>query len=196
MEQSKKEMIALQSTEKKDSSSDKLAMLRQGNVSLILDSYDDLFSDFDPRPYSERALSDDFLVECKRATRERTNSEVLELRLLVPKNKRDIDDEIKIKRRLRSHFTKHYNEKQKEVSIMKKEGLVWFLCGIIFILFATILSEREGFAFQFLFVVFEPAGWFTTWTGLQKMFLDVREKMPESHFYEKMGKMQIMFYSY
>ena len=36
--------------------------LREGNISLVLDSYDDLFSDFDPRDYSQKALSDDFLV--------------------------------------------------------------------------------------------------------------------------------------
>ena len=36
---------------------------KEGNVSLVLESYNDIFSDFDPRNYSERALSDDFLIE-------------------------------------------------------------------------------------------------------------------------------------
>ena len=45
--------------------------LREGNISLILDSYNDMFSDFDPRSFSERALSDDFLSECKRAARDK-----------------------------------------------------------------------------------------------------------------------------
>ena len=40
---------------------------REGNISIVLDSYDDLFSDFDPRPYRIRALSDDFLLECKKS---------------------------------------------------------------------------------------------------------------------------------
>ncbi|MBI2151367.1 hypothetical protein HYU21_01420, partial [Candidatus Woesearchaeota archaeon] len=35
--------------------------VREGNISLVLDSYDDIFSDFDPRDYSEKALSEDFL---------------------------------------------------------------------------------------------------------------------------------------
>lgn len=61
-------------------------IFRQGNISLILDSYDDIFSDFDPRPFSEKALSDDFLVECKRAARDKDRS-VVELKLLVPTKK-------------------------------------------------------------------------------------------------------------
>ncbi|NYT12918.1 MAG: hypothetical protein GKC01_00225, partial [Candidatus Methanofastidiosa archaeon] len=72
-----------------EASEDPKIILREKNISLILDSYDDLFSDFDPRPYSVRGLSDDFLIECRRAVRGiKTESPVLELRLLVPKNKR------------------------------------------------------------------------------------------------------------
>jgi hypothetical protein len=191
MEQ-KKEIIALQSTK----GSEKSTILRQGNISLILDSYDDLFSDFDPRPYNDRALSDDFLIECKRATRDLPESEELELRLLVPKNKREIDDEIRIKKRLRSHFQKHAHRKQTELNSMKREGLLWFFAGSMFIVFAVFLSEQPGLLFKILFIMFEPAGWFTLWNGLQKMFLDTKEKMPEFQFYQKMAKMQITFYSY
>lgn len=88
-------------------------VLMQKNISLILDSYDDIFSDFDPRPYSEKALSDDFLSECRKASRDKKDDEV-ELRLLVPAQKREINDETKIKRRLKDHFQKHFNEKSNE----------------------------------------------------------------------------------
>ena len=75
---------------------------REGNISLILDSYDDIFSDFDPRPFAHRALSDDFLLEAKRAARDKQGS--LELRFLIPKNERKLDAETIIKGRLREHF--------------------------------------------------------------------------------------------
>ena len=54
-----------------------------GAVSLWLDTYEDIFSDFDPHPFGQRALSEDFLAEAKRAVRDRRD-EVPELRLLVP----------------------------------------------------------------------------------------------------------------
>ena len=39
-------------------------------VSLWLDNYDNIFSDFDPRSYAHRELSDDFLIEAKKVTHE------------------------------------------------------------------------------------------------------------------------------
>ena len=54
-----------------------------GAVSLWLDTYEDIFSDFDPHPYGQRALSEDFLAEARRAVRDRRD-EVPELRFLVP----------------------------------------------------------------------------------------------------------------
>ena len=50
---------------KKKAVEEKNTALKEGNISLILDSYDDIFSDFDQRDFSERSLSDDFLIECR-----------------------------------------------------------------------------------------------------------------------------------
>ena len=36
---------------------EKQDLLSKGEISILLDTYDDIFSDFDPRPYSQRALS-------------------------------------------------------------------------------------------------------------------------------------------
>jgi hypothetical protein len=35
-------------------------------ISIWLDSYNDIFSDFDSRPFSERTVSDDFLSEVRK----------------------------------------------------------------------------------------------------------------------------------
>jgi hypothetical protein len=72
-------------------------------VSLWLDTYEDIFSDFDPHPYGRRALSEDFLAEARRAVRDRRD-EVPELRLLVPTRIRSLEDETIIRKRLRDHF--------------------------------------------------------------------------------------------
>lgn len=90
---------------KQISEEEKRKIFEISEVSLWLDSYDDIFSDFDPRPYSQRALSDDFLEEAKKAVKEKKTGE-LELRLLVPHSQRDLEKEIIIKRRLREYFKK------------------------------------------------------------------------------------------
>ena len=40
------------------------------DIKIWIDEYDGIFSDFDPRPYSERNMSDDFLNECNKLFRE------------------------------------------------------------------------------------------------------------------------------
>jgi len=183
--------------EEQKSEQEKSSMFREGNISLILDSYDDIFSDFDPRPYSERALSDDFLLECRKASRDKpSDGTELELRLLVPEKKRDINNEAKIKKRLKSHFQKHYGEKRREQGIMRNQGFVIFLIGILLLLTGTLVYDYPGFLFKLMLVVFEPAGWFSMWVGLEKIFLSMEGKQPEIGFYRKMANMKVLFFSY
>ena len=165
--------------------------IKQGNISLILDNYDDIFSDFDPRNYSERALSDDFLNECRKAARDKDLE--LELRFLLPKVKRNLNDELKIKKRLKDHFLKHYKEKQIEIKKVKEEGLVWFIIGALIAFSATFLYDNKSFLSKFLIIVAEPAGWFTMWNGLDKIFSEIKRLNPELNFYKKMSNAQFYF---
>jgi len=84
-----------------------------GAVSLWLDTYEDIFSDFDPRPYAHRALSEDFLAEARRAVLDRRD-DVPELLFLVPTDARTLDDEAIIRRRLRDHFRRHADRLTRE----------------------------------------------------------------------------------
>lgn len=171
-------------------------VLREGNISLILDSYDDIFSDFDPRPYDAKALSDDFLVECRRATKDKESN--VELRLLVPKHKRNIGDEIKIKKRLKSHFQRHFMLQSKEQGEIKKEGIIWFIIGTCFILATSFLHQKSYhyFILTILATMMEPAGWFSFWEGLYKVFITAKEKKSDYDFYKKMNSAKIYFLEY
>lgn len=170
--------------------------IRQGNISLILESYNDIFSGFDPRPYSERALSDDFLTECNKAARDK--DEVgFELILSVPSKLRDLNDESKIKKRLKNHFHKHYLEKENEIKKLKKEGISWIVIGSILLLFATLLrTYHPSFITNLILVISEPSGWFSFWEGLGKIFITSKEKEPETIFYKKMSNACVIFRSY
>jgi hypothetical protein len=176
---------------------EKETALREGNISLILDGYDDIFSDFDPRPYGEKALSDDFLSECRRAVRDKDEHN-LELRLLVPHLKRDLGSEATIKHRLKSHFTKHYHEKEQELKRIRAGGVPWFVVGMLCMLVAAYLYGLggSGFGYQVLLIAFEPAGWFAFWVGLEQIFFGAKEKQPEHEFYRKMAHVEIEFFSY
>lgn len=167
------------------------------NISLKLNDYSDIFSDFDPRPYSHRALSGDFLEEAKRASRDKINGELI-LQFVVLSKNRNESNEILIKRRLREHFKKHYLMLLNDAKLTKERGVLMTFAGVLFIAIAAYISSLnfEGFLSHFAIVLLEPAGWFTAWTGLDEIYYTVRQKKPDLDFYEKMSNAEIVFLDY
>ena len=174
----------------------KQSMPSKAEISLLLKTYDDIFSSFDPRPYTQKALSDDFLIEEKRAARDKIGE--FELRFLIPKKARVLAHEELIKKRLREHFRKHHLLIEQEVSLTKKKGIWMTILGISMITLAAYISSLnfERFFMHFLIILLEPAGWFTAWTGLDQIYYTVDEKKPDLEFYRKMTKADIVFASY
>jgi hypothetical protein len=176
---------------------EKLRLLQLSEISLWLDGYDDIFSDFDPRPYSERALSDDFLMESKKAAREKTTG-TIDLKFLIPSALRDTKLEEVIRKRLHEHFRKHHRMLENEVRAIRRSGVLTAFLGFGMMMVSTYLRSTESadLISQFMFVVLEPGGWFVTWFGLDQIFYASRQKKPDLEFYSKMSKCEIHFLPY
>ncbi|MFH0962064.1 MAG: hypothetical protein V1820_05250 [archaeon] len=166
------------------------------NISLMLDTYDDIFSDFDGRHFSERAVSYDFLEECKRAARTKVEKG-LEIRLMVPEKKRDAISEGLIRNRLKKNFHKNYRERLQDVGRAKKEGVSFIALGLFFLVLGGLVmsSEMSGFLVNLLLVVLEPAGWFLSWTGLD-ILRNIKKNFPDLDFYRKLASAEFLFFSY
>ena len=165
------------------------------DIPLILESYEDIFSDFDPRPYSEKALSGDFLSECKKASADKTKK--INLKLFIPKSKRNPAEEIKIKKRLKDHFIHHLKKRKNEINKIKLNGFNWFLLGSFMIVLAALFTDYKGsFFMNLLITLTHPAGWFFMWEGLGKIFITVKEKIPDYDFCRKMSEAMISFSNY
>jgi hypothetical protein len=175
----------------------KQKLLQNSEVSLILDVYDDIFSDFDPRPYSQRSLSYDFIDEAKRAIRDLPSGQI-QLKFLIPYKLRNIPTESMIKKRLKEHFSKHFIEHKKNVRKTKVRGGIMAFTGIAMIFIASALNSDyyTGFIPRFLQTLLEPAGWFTAWVGLEHAFESLAEESQTTKFYEKMAKAEMTFIGY
>lgn len=171
---------------------------KRSGFSLWLDSYDDIFSDFDPRANSQRALSQDFLDEAKRAIRY-ADSENYRLTLLIDEKIRDKSEEEIIAKRLHEHFIKHYHMQVKERMKVLKKGIMFIVIGICLLFFATFLLVNygnESYFLAFFLIIMEPAGWFFSWEGLNLAIFTSKEESPDLEFYKKMLKCEINFSSY
>jgi len=177
---------------------EKEKLLKLSKISLILDTYDDIFSDFDPRPYDERGLSDDFLSEAKKAVTEKPSG-IIELKFLIPATKRNITDETIIKNRLIEYFNNkliHLNKQKRKII---KEGIIFVILGIAMMFIASYIlfgAERNPLT-SFVIIVLEPAGWFLFWEGANMSIFEWRKTIQhELEFYEKMSRCEISFLEY
>ncbi|MEK6856016.1 MAG: hypothetical protein AABX66_02550 [Nanoarchaeota archaeon] len=174
----------------------RINLSERADIGLNIETYNDIFSSFDPRPYSQKALSQDLLNELKRATRETTPGGI-ELTFIMPRDKRNWEHEVVIKRRLREHFKKHYIQLVSDSKRLKFRGYGMALLGVLMIFVSSLLYsiEDSNFLIRFLVILLEPAGWFTAWTGLEDIYYTGRELKKELDFYEKMSNAEVAFVS-
>ncbi|TAL33236.1 MAG: hypothetical protein EPN93_14485 [Spirochaetes bacterium] len=171
--------------------------LKMSEISIWLDGYDDIFSDFDPRPYSERVLSDDFLKEAQKVSDEKFPA-THELNLLVPRAGRETKTEKIIRKRLKLYFRARLDLARKDLLRMRLKGLMLVGIAIVILTVATLVSliEEKNLAAHMFLVLLEPAGWFTIWNGFDELFFAPAKKKPTLEFYRKMARCNIVFVSY
>jgi len=185
-------------TENLYSASEMKKVLQTAEMALWLDSYDDIFSDFDPRPYNERALSDDFLVEMKKVAKDR-GRDSYELKFLLAPEIREHHYEEVIKERLHHFFGLEHHRFLKEKKIAIKRGILFVVSGVGLMFLASLLLtffSEKMLLVNFLVVLVEPAGWFLFWEGLARAMYKAEEIYPEIEFYNKMARSKISFISY
>ncbi|MES2139686.1 MAG: hypothetical protein V4511_08240 [Bacteroidota bacterium] len=175
----------------------KQSLLELAEVSILLDSYDDIFSDFDPSSYSERTLSDDFIIQVKKISGNKSRNK-LSLKLLLPANGRNETDEKAIIKRLHSYFKNVHQVLETDVRKTNTKGLILTAIGIAIMIIASYISftKPEKYPVHFLLVLFEPAGWFLLWTGLDILVFSSKDTKKDLDFNKKMIKSEIKFFTY
>lgn len=158
-------------------------------IVLRLEHYNDIFSDFDIRPYSKRALSIDFLDEIKRATSDKENGAV-ELIFHVPEKDRDEGMETTIRGRLVEHFKRHHHLLAEEKKRITKLGIWMVAMGVVCMVAATFVvfeDPSRNLLLSFLVVFLEPAAWFLLWEGMDQIIFNSKSLDAELNFYRRMS---------
>ena len=159
-------------------------------ISLRLENYNDLFSDFDIRPYSKRALSVDFLDELKGFTSDKKDNEGIELILNVPEKERNESQEVVIKERIAAHFAKHHKQFSQQKLNVLRMGIAMVIFGVISMIAATFIvfeDPTSNLMLSFLVVFLEPAAWFLLWEGMDLIIFNARKINPDLYFYRRMS---------
>lgn len=168
-------------------------------VIVALDNYEDIFSDFDSRPFFERGLSEDFLHELSQRTLETPKGDP-EVLLVLPKSLRKERDEATIKSRLRKHFSQELKRLLSNREEKRKHGYTYFGIGAGLLLLEVYLIEQSQTVSPLVFALSQavalPAGWFFAYTGLEKILQPYGEDKEQYEFVKKMHSASYRFTSY
>ncbi|MFA5412268.1 MAG: hypothetical protein WC350_02905 [Candidatus Micrarchaeia archaeon] len=165
-------------------------------IHMGLDSYDDIFSDFDPSPYSERLLSEDFILEARRRYAEKKGGG-LELRFSLPEKLRSAKTEALVKRRLRDHFHAKVRDEEADIARSRKRGAIYFAAGFAVLLFvaaAPQIGPLSGIA-HFIDILLVPVGWFGMFDGVELMVEAPRRFEKEINFNKRLAGATYTFFS-
>ncbi|MBL0308259.1 MAG: hypothetical protein IPP77_00715 [Bacteroidetes bacterium] len=165
-------------------------------ISIWIDKYDDVFSDFDSRTYSERVLSTDFLTEVRKMVVNQPKSDV-KFTFRLMDNQRDLSTEAIIMENIRIHFNRIAVGIQEEMIALRNKGYFMTSGGFalsIALVFLSTSVEHIRYI-NHIPMVLEPIAWFTTWTGLDHIFQLSRKDKPTYEFNKKMVSAEITFHS-
>ena len=165
-------------------------------ISIILDVWDDIFSDFDPRPLDERALSQDFINELKKRYRETSKGDLL-ISFYAPKSLKDEQSEKMVIHRLRRYFKERALQKKRDIRHMWTRGGVFVLLGIVSLSSITMVSYFNlitEFTDKLLEILFVPLGWFGIWEGLLQVVNVSPMFAQEEMLYHKLSTAEYQFH--
>ncbi|MEW6529026.1 MAG: hypothetical protein AB1391_04000 [Candidatus Micrarchaeota archaeon] len=163
---------------------------------IALDTYDDIFSDFDPSAYTQRIISDDFLKEIQKRYVETKHGNI-EIRFSIPSAMRSIKIETLIKKRLKEYFQKQIKLFDEEINKRKYAGMTYFFVGLLILLLLYAFYPSSIFlnshTYDIIILLFTPIGWFGMWEGLS-LFVQAPIKYEEQKkFYLKFSKANYVF---
>jgi hypothetical protein len=166
-------------------------------ITIMLDTYEDIFSDFDPRPFAQRALSEDFLKEVSRRYLEDRRGR-FEVHFTMPSSDRDLREEALIKKRLREHFSFMAGREDETVRKIKGRGALYISLGILVLLaeaYLFFVFKEESLLYHLLSILLVPAGWYGMFTGIGKLLDEPYDAAEKKKIYEKFERANYIFIS-
>jgi len=159
------------------------------STQIALDTYDDIFSDFDPSPYETRILSDDFLTELLKRYAETHRGE-LQVIFTIPSSLRSEKTEGIVKKRIKEYFKVRHSKAKKQVEEDQKRGMMRVAVAVFAYIPIMIFSDPVMIHLAPILSVF---AWYFLWTGLDKLLEVPGRLVSEMNFCDRFHKAKYNF---
>lgn len=168
-------------------------LLTMQEINLWLDSYDDIYSDFDSRNYRKRRISEDFIEELK-LDLQRRKDPVDRLTLSLPTDKRKGVIEKDVLQNMAEQLRERHHSLKQTLRQRSKKNVIMVAAGILLaVVNATIVSRPASYPLTLLRMLSEPASWFLIWNGVDFLVYGYRSISKETEFYKTLSHLNIQF---
>ena len=163
-------------------------------ISLWLDTYDDLYSDFDSRHYRKRRISEDFIEELKMSLKYREDPPRA-LALLLPAGSRDTTLEAAIQVNIEQQLLDRLTSLKLKVRKIARRAVLMLATGMALMTTCVVLQAKMDQVYLLALIrsLPEPAAWFMIWTGLDAFIYHYRKAVQEQSFYHTLSRLTIYF---
>ena len=165
------------------------------DISIAIDSWDDVFSDFDPSPLEQRILSEDFLLELKKRYRETQRGNFI-ITIYAPLFLKDEASERIISKRLKQYFKFRHLEIQKDINEARRKGVIFIIVGMFFLSNLTMITYFKmltSLVIDLLSIIVMPLGWFCVWEGFSRIIEPSPLLKQDSELFGKLSRAAFKF---
>lgn len=168
-------------------------------ITVAIDTLNDMFSDFDPRPVQQRALSEDFLKEIQKFYRESATGKI-QVVFLGPLALKDILEKNQLEKAIIGHLHQEFRTRaqqaKKAINAIRTTGVRFILFGatlLVALTFTQIFQLFPRFGLTLTTELLMPLGWFGMWEGFSNLVETPYKLKEELIMYDKLAKAQYSF---
>lgn len=165
------------------------------DISIAIDSWDDIFSDFDPRPMPDRTLSEDFIIELTRRYREGEKGRTV-VTIHAPVELRNDHVEHVVINRIRLYLSQRHDQARMVIRRQRLRGLLFVILGFCFLSLLTLIEYKNVVTplhYKFVEIIMMPLGWFGIWEGFSKIIEIPFKLNNDTQVYKRLSKASYKF---
>lgn len=168
-------------------------------ITVAIDTLDDIFSDFDPRPLHQRALSEDFLKEIQKFYKESATGRI-QVVFLGPVALKELLEKNQLEKLIIAHLHQEFRSRsqqaKKAINSIRKTGARFITFGatlLVALTFAQIFQFFPQLGLKLGTELLMPLGWFGMWEGFSNLVETPYKLKEEVTMYDKLSKAQYSF---
>jgi len=164
-------------------------------ISVALDKYSEVFSEWDPAPFKKRDLDYDLRKYLENCSSDIPFECDIILCFNILESVRNSENEGRIETGLKTYFSFYLNSQENELKQTRKRSVMFGMISALLLFSAVSLSEYASMN-SFYLVVIEGiyiGGWVFLWEAISTSFFRTRKAKFEYLHYKRFSKSQIRF---